>query len=186
MADGEVAASVEPVYVVPYDPRWPGLFEIERARVEAVVGGLVEAMEHIGSTAVPGLDAKPVVDLMAGVRSLRDADRCIGPLEGIGYSYWSDDPRAYRRYFVRFADAERTARTHNLHIVETTHGFWERHLLFRDYLRTHPETAREYARLKHELAVRFRHDREAYTEAKMGFIEAVLVRARAYLQDPSA
>ena len=170
--------SLEPVHVVPYDPRWPALFEIERARIEAVVGEFVEAIEHIGSTAVPGLDAKPVVDLMVGVRSLRDADRCIGPLEGIGYSYWSEDPRAYRRFFVRFANAQRTARTHNLHIVETTHGFWERHLLFRDHLRTHPETAREYARLKHELAFRFRHDREAYTEAKTSFVEAVLESAR--------
>lgn len=139
----------------------------------------METVEHIGSTAVPGLDAKPVVDLMAGVRDVRDADHCIRPLEGIGYSYWAEDPDPHHRLFVRFADAERTSRTHNLHVVETGGEYWKDRLLYRDYLRSHPGTAREYARLKYELAERFRDDREAYTRAKTAFVSAVVERAKA-------
>jgi GrpB-like predicted nucleotidyltransferase (UPF0157 family) len=169
----------EPVYVVSYDPRWPSLFTLERSRVEAVLGSLAQAIEHVGSTAVPGLDAKPVIDLMVGVRDVRNADRCIRPLEGIGYSYWAENPNPDRALFVKFVDAGRTSRTHNLHVVEMGGDLWDDRLIFRDYLRTHPETAREYARLKHDLADRFRDDREAYTEAKSGFVSTVVERAKA-------
>src|SRR5215207_9593686 len=82
-----VQMAVEPVYVVPYDARWSTLFEQERARIEAAIEPWVVAVEHVGSTAVPGLDAKPVIDVMAGLRSPLDAARCIQPLEKIGYSY---------------------------------------------------------------------------------------------------
>ena len=108
----------EPVFVVPYDPRWPSLFALESSLVEAAVGPWVEGVEHVGSTAVPGLDAKPVIDLMAGVRDVRSAVRCIRPLEEIGYSYWAENPNPDRMLFVRFADAAHTSRTHNLHVVE--------------------------------------------------------------------
>lgn len=109
----------EPVYVVPYNPLWPSLFSLERSHVEAVVGPWVETIEHIGGTAVPGLDAKPVIDLMVGMRNIRDADRCIRPLEEVGYSYRAEDPALdHHRLFVRFANPERTRRTHNLHVVE--------------------------------------------------------------------
>lgn len=164
--------------MVAYDPEWPSVFSLERSRIEAVVWAWVEVVEHIGSTAVPGLDAKPVVDLMAGVGDIRDADRCIRPLEGIGYSYWVEDPNPHHRLFVRFADAERASRTHNLHVVETGGEYWEERLLYRDYLRSHPQTAQEYTRLKHELAERFRVDREAYTRAKTSFVSAVLEQAK--------
>ena len=170
---------VEPVYVVPYEPRWPSLFALERSRVEAVVGSYVEAIEHVGSTAVPGLDAKPVIDLMVGVRDIQSAGSCIRPLEEIGYSYWAENPNPERMLFVRFADADRTSRTHNLHLVEARGDLWSDRIVFRDHLRSHPEAAREYARLKHALAERFRDDREAYTRAKADFISAMLERARA-------
>lgn len=169
----------EPVFVVPYDPRWPSLFALERSRVEAVVGPWVEAVEHVGSTAVPGLDAKPVVDIMAGVRDVRSAGRCIRPLEEIGYSYWAENPNPDRMLFVRFVDAGRNSRSHNLHVVEVGGDLWNDRLVFRDHLRSHPEAAGEYARLKHVLAERFRDDREAYTEAKTDFVLATLERARA-------
>ncbi len=100
---------VEPVFVVPHDLRWPSLFALERSRVEAAVGPWVEAVEHVGSTAVPGLDAKPVIDLMAGVRDVRSAVRCIRPLEEIGYSYWAENPNPDRMLFVRFVDAGRNS-----------------------------------------------------------------------------
>jgi GrpB-like predicted nucleotidyltransferase (UPF0157 family) len=170
---------VEPVFVVPYDSRWPSFFALERSRVEAAVGPWVEAVEHVGSTAVPGLDAKPVIYLMVGVRDIQGAGRRIRPLEEIGYSYWAENPNPERMLFVRFADAGRTSRTHNLHIVEVGGELWNDRLVFRDHLRSHPEAAGEYARLKHVLAERFREDREAYTRAKTDFISAMLERARA-------
>ena len=169
----------EPVYVVPYDPGWPSLFALERLRVEDVLGSRVQAIEHVGSTAVPGLDAKPVIDLMVGVRDIRRADHCIRPLEGLGYSYWAENPNPERMLFVKFANVDRTSRTHNLHVVEMGGELWNDRLVFRDYLRAHPETTREYSRLKHDLADRFRDDREAYIGAKTGFVSAVVERARA-------
>ena len=169
----------EPVYVVSYDPRWPYLFTIERSRVEAVLGSWAQAIEHVGSTAVPGLDAKPVIDLMVGVRDIWGANHCICSLEGIGYSFWAENPNPDRALFVKFVDAGRTSRTHNLHVVEISGDLWNDRLIFRDYLRAHPETAREYALLKHDLASRFRDDREAYTEAKTGFVSTVVERVKA-------
>lgn len=165
--------SVQPVRVVLYDPNWPEFFERERARIEALVGEWVEAIEHVGSTSVPGLDAKPVVDLMAGVRSLRDGDLRVRLLEGLGYKD-RGEAGVPGRIFLRKA----SPRAFHLNLAVVGGGFWEKHLLFRDYLRAHPGTAREYARLKHELARRFRYDREAYTDAKTGFVEGVLERAR--------
>jgi GrpB-like predicted nucleotidyltransferase (UPF0157 family) len=170
---------VEPVFVVPYDPRWPSLFALERSRVEAVVGPLVEAVEHVGSTAVLGLDAKPVIDLIVGVQDIQGARRCIRPLEEIGYSYWAENPNPERMLFVRFAAAGRTSRSHNLHVVEVRGDLWNARIDFRDHLRRRPEVAGEYARFKQVLAEHFRDDREAYTRAKTDFVSAILERARA-------
>ena len=169
--------SVEPVHIAAFDPSWPSLFAEERARVFGAVGRWVEEVEHVGSTAVPGLDAKPVVDLMAGLRSMRDADACVGPLVGLGYSYWAEGAEPHHRLFVRFVDPEMSVRTHNLHLVEAGGRYWRERLLFRDHLREHPETAAEYARLKRGLAERHRDDREAYTAAKSRFVSEVLRRA---------
>jgi GrpB-like predicted nucleotidyltransferase (UPF0157 family) len=115
---------------------------------------------------------------MVGIRSLNDAPQCIPRLETIGYEYVPKHEASMpeRRYFHK--GPNRYARTHHLHVVETTSPFWERHLLFRDYLRTHPETTREYYELKKSLAARFRFDRDSYTTAKTSFIEAVVTRAR--------
>ncbi len=167
----------EPVYIASYDPRWPVLFEEERRRIEKVVVPWVIEVEHVGSTAVPGLDAKPVIDIMVGLRSMLDADRCVEPLAGLGYSYWEEGAMPHHRLFVMFVDEGQTARTHNLHLVEAGAWYWRERLLFRDYLRNHPATAREYARLKHKLAERYRDNREAYTAAKAEFVAAVVARA---------
>ena len=116
---------------------------------------------------------------MAGVRDVRSADRCIRPLEEIGYSYWAEDPNPGRILFVKFVDDGCNLRSHNLHVVEARGDLWNDRLVFRDHLGSHPEAAVEYARLKHVLAERFRDDREAYTEAKADFVLATLERARA-------
>ena len=170
---------VEPVFVVPYNPRWPSLRTLERPRVEAADGSHVGATEHVGSMAVPGLYAKPVMDGMVGVRDLQSAGSCIRPLEEIGYSYWAENPNPERMIFVRFADADRTSRTHNLHLVEAGGDLWSDRIVFRDYLRSHFEAAREYTCLEYALAERFRDDREAYARAKADFISVLLEWIRA-------
>ena len=108
----------EPVNAVPYDPGWPSLFALVCSRAEAFLGSRVQAVEHVGSTAVPGLDAKPVIDLIVEVREVQSADHYIYPLEGMGYSYWAENPNPDRILFVKFVDADRPSRTHNLHVVE--------------------------------------------------------------------
>jgi GrpB-like predicted nucleotidyltransferase (UPF0157 family) len=164
--------SADIVVLVPYNKAWPSLFLEERVRIERVLGPLAEGIEHVGSTAVPGLVAKPILDIMVGVRSPRDVDRCIRPLERLCYEY-RGEARVPGRLFFRRGDP----RTHHLHVAEVGSEFWERHLAFRDYLRADPETALEYAQLKHDLASRFHGDRAAYTEAKTGFISEVVRRA---------
>jgi GrpB-like predicted nucleotidyltransferase (UPF0157 family) len=173
-----------PVVIVEYDPRWPGLYEEERDRILAVAGDWIVAIEHVGSTAVPGLGGKSIIDIMPAVRHLADAEQCIQPLESIGYEYVPEynEILPERRYFHK---GPPEARTFHLHMVERTSEFWERHLLFRDFLRAHPDEAREYFRLKKELAARFGRDREGYTEAKTAFIEGIVARARLGLERES-
>jgi GrpB-like predicted nucleotidyltransferase (UPF0157 family) len=167
----------DPVVVVSYDQAWPSLFEEERARIEKAVGPWVEEIEHIGSTAVPGLAAKPVIDVMVGVKSLENFPAFVGRLEAMGYEYVPELERQMpsRSYFRKTVGGRRT---HQVHMVERSNTeFWDRHRLFRDYLRTRPETAQQYARLKKELSGRFRDDREKYTEAKTAFVREVVRRA---------
>ena len=142
------------------------------------MGQWVEEVEHVGSTAIPGLDAKPVIDLIVGLEDMAYADFCVEPLMNLGYSYWAEGAQPHHHLFVRFVDPAMNARTHNLHLVEAGGQYWKERLLFRDYLRKHPETAKEYAELKYRLASRHRDDREAYPEAKAGFVTVVVRRAR--------
>lgn len=171
----------DPVLIVDYNPDWPRMFEVEKARILAAIGDRIAAIEHVGSTAVTGLGAKPIIDIMVGLNRLADARECIAPLEQVGYEYVPqyEVVMPERRYFRK---GPPTARTHHVHMVETTSDFWERHLLFRDYLRSHPDVARQYFLLKKELAERYGSDREGYAEAKTAFIRSVEATARALLR----
>ena len=167
-------ASEDPVVLVPYEEAWPSLFEEERAHIEDAVGPWMEEIEHIGSTAVPGLAAKLVIDIMVGVRSLEDTPALVARLETIGYEYVPEleQQMPFRRYFRKLTGGQRT---HQIHLVERSDAaFWDRHVLFRDYLRAHPEVAERYTRLKYEVSDRFREDRVAYTDAKTDFIAEVV------------
>ena len=166
------------IEIAEYDPAWPSAYERERAAILGALGDLVFAIEHVGSTSVPGLGAKPIIDIMIGLRSLADHASCVAPLEALGYEYKGEFGIPDRRYFRR---PIRGPRTHQLHMVEHGSGFWVRHLLFRDYLRRHPEEASAYQQLKVGLAARFGTDVEAYTEAKTEFIQSALAKARAAL-----
>ncbi|MEH2086571.1 GrpB family protein [Nostoc sp.] len=169
---------MDEVNIVEYDPRWATLFAEEAERIWQALGNdLVVEIEHIGSTAVPGMAAKPVIDIMVGVRFLVDAKSAILALESLGYVYWHEDPRPGRMFFVKGMPPYGKQRTHHIHIVEIDSEFWERKL-FCDYLRKHPEEARRYETLKRDLAASFRSDREAYTNAKNDYIRAVMVKAR--------
>lgn len=160
------------IYVTDYDPDWPEMFSQEGERIGGAIGQWTGAIEHIGSTAVEGLGAKPTIDIMAGLTHLSDYKRCVIPLENLGYEYapWVDDLPG-RHYFRKTTDG---ARTHHLHMVEKDSDFFRKHLLFRDYLRDHPDEADRYYELKKKLAVEFEWDTIGYTEAKTEFIEDVL------------
>ena len=173
----------EAVDVVPYDPGWPESFEREQAHLRACLpADLLGRIEHFGNTAVPGLAAKPIVDVLVCVASLERVKAEVVPiLEAQGYDYFwrptaGDDTPPFYAWFIR-RDA-RGRRTHHIHMVERDFEHWDR-LHFRDYLIAHPEVAREYAELKQRLSAEHHGDRVKYTEAKAGFIERVMKVARA-------
>ena len=174
----------EDVAVVPYDPRWPELFRQEKERLLALpCGGLIRRVEHFGSTAVPGLAAKPVVDMLVEVADLQATRDRIAPLlEGWGYDYFwrathGEDGPPFYAWFIR-RDKPGGPRTHHVHMVEGHFAeHWDR-LLFRDYLIAHPEAAAEYQRLKMRLASDYPNDRVAYTRGKTEFVVRVTERAR--------
>ncbi len=164
------------IEIVDHDPAWPDEFEGAAARLRAAAPSLIVAVDHIGSTAVPDLAAKPIVDLMPAVAAGRsgDLDRCVAPICALGYEYVAkyEDEMPYRRFFKLRLPGRAG---HNVHLVEEGSEFWRRHLRFRDILRARPEVAAEYAALKRSLAPRF-DDPNDYAEAKGPFIESVLAR----------
>jgi GrpB-like predicted nucleotidyltransferase (UPF0157 family) len=165
------------VEIVEYDPKWVTLYREERARILAVIGHLQVAVEHIGSTAVVGLGAKPVIDIMVGVDCLSDAQLCMEPLKSLGYRYHPEIEATMpdRRFFGKGEPPKE--QHYHVHMVEKGSEFWRVHLAFRDYLRSHPETSRQYCKLKKKLASEYGSDREGYTEAKTEFIESIVAKA---------
>lgn len=163
------------IVVVDYDPRWVEMYDEDRRAIKRALGDMVRGIEHVGSTSVRGLAAKPIIDILLGVEA-DDLDRVIEPLQRMGYEYNPDweisMPR--RRYFRRRRGEGTNAR--HLHVVVHGSDFWVRHLRFRDYLRAHPEVAAEYGRLKKQLAAE-EHGSIEYTFSKTEFIRAVEARA---------
>jgi GrpB-like predicted nucleotidyltransferase (UPF0157 family) len=164
----------ENVVIVPYDPRWPELFREEKEYLlSCLPKTLVKRIEHFGSTAVPGLAAKPIVDMLVEVSSLEETRQKVPPiLEPKGYDYfwrptWGDDTPPFYAWFIkRDADGNRT---HHIHMVEAHFEHWDR-LLFRDYLIEHPQVAAEYGKLKRGLYNTHAQNRVAYTQAKTDFV----------------
>jgi GrpB-like predicted nucleotidyltransferase (UPF0157 family) len=171
-----------PVEIVAYDPSWPVRFDEERAmlrrRLERWLAGPIE---HVGSTAVPGLAAKPVIDIMAGVQSLDASRPAIDAAAELGYCYFPYRPES-EHWFCKPSPA---LRTHHLHLVPVRSPQWIRTLAFRNYLRANPDVAAEYETLKRELARQHYFDREAYTEAKHPFITRVTDLALGTGQQPA-
>lgn len=166
------------ISVVDYDPAWPEMFEQERANLKSMLGSLVFTIEHMGSTAVPGLASKPIIDLLVGVYSLADArSRCIEPFQASGYAYipeyesWLPDELFFRK-------GGPGPWTHHVHVMESSNPRWDAFLTFRDYLRGHPDAASAYGKLKKSLAAEFKDDIAGYRNAKDDFIVAAMVNAR--------
>jgi len=166
----------EPVRIVSYDPLWPARFEEERRLIEATLGPWITGgVHHVGSTAVPGLAAKPTIDILVGVTALEAARPCIELLSKIAYCYWPYRPEIMHWFCKPSADR----RTYHLHMTEDAGSEWRARLAFRDFLRLHPETAAEYEQLKRRLALIYEHDREAYTDGKEALVRSVVMRALA-------
>ncbi len=178
----------EEVAIVPHDARWAELFRSEEQHLRTCLPReLIGRIEHFGSTAVPGLAAKPIIDMLIEVSDLEATKRLVVPvLEGQGYEYfWRPTNEADEPYYAWFIkrDARTGSRTHHLHFVEGTfREHWDR-LLFRDYLILHPNRAKEYGELKLLLATTTRHDRVAYGKQKASFIREVTERARRSLRE---
>lgn len=169
----------EKVDIVPYDPNWSQLFIEEATFLKKKFPKIINRVEHFGSTAVFGLSAKPVVDMLIEVTSYKDVKENIVPyLESLGYDYfWRpeiDKPPMYAWFIKR---NKRGERTHHLHMIRRDSKLWDR-LYFRDYLREFPEEAEKYGRLKTEISKEYSNDREAYTKAKTEFVTTLTEKAK--------
>jgi GrpB-like predicted nucleotidyltransferase (UPF0157 family) len=164
-----------PIEIVDYDPLWPAKFAEERERLLRAIGRWLRgSIEHVGSTAVAGLRAKPVIDIMAGVESLPASRDAISVLGRLDYQYWPYKSDVMH-WFCKPSDEYRT---HHLHLVPLGSAVWLERLAFRDRLRADASARIDYATLKDELAARYRHDREAYTEGKTDFVRRIVALER--------
>jgi GrpB-like predicted nucleotidyltransferase (UPF0157 family) len=169
----------DPVIVVPYDPLWPELFSELGAALRRSLGCAALRIDHVGSTSVPGLDAKPVIDVQISVASFEPWEAFGVPLQRLGFVWHADNPDLTKRYFREPPGTRRT------HIHVRCAGSWSEQLtlLFRDYLRTHEADARRYAALKYRLAEQYRNDRVGYTEAKSPLIWEIVAQAHQWSQE---
>lgn len=165
------------VEVVPHSSRWAGEFRAEAERLTAALGDEVVAVHHVGSTAIPGISAKPIIDILLEVREVERLDDLGPEMSGLGYEARGEFGLSGRRFFVKHAGE---LRTHQIHAYTTGHPELERHLAFRDYMISHPEDAEAYGRLKEELARRFSTDIEGYMDGKDAFIKEMERRALAW------
>lgn len=153
---------------------WKEAFDTEKESLKKLLGGTVLDIQHIGSTAVPGLSAKPLLDMLMAVRSLSEVENIRPILEAHGYTYRENGPDGgVRRLFMKGPEE---SRTHHLHVTEHRSPFWKRSIALRDWLRLHPEDVKRYEILKGRLAEQYANDRESYTKGKHEFISAILTK----------
>lgn len=160
----------EPIIIEDYSPLWPERFETLCSKISSVLDGQAAAIEHVGSTSVPGLAAKPVIDIDVRLRSDADLTLAIARLATLGYEHRGDLGVAGREAFR----APRGDFPHHLYLCSASCREFVRHIAFRDYLRTHPKDAHDYANLKRNLAGKFGADRDAYTKGKSVFVGRIL------------
>lgn len=156
------------VEVVPYCPDWPVQFEAEAQTLRQVFGGQLLTIHHFGSTSIPGMKAKPIIDILAIVGDINQVDELNQKLEQLGYHGVGEYGISGRRFFYK---GSYEVRTHHLHVYEASNPNVLRHLAFRDYMRSHPDAAQKYSELKDALAKRFPDDMESYIEGKNEFVK---------------
>jgi GrpB-like predicted nucleotidyltransferase (UPF0157 family) len=166
-----VSGSSDRVELVDHDPSWAELFEAERGRISAIFDGRAVGIEHVGSTSVPDLCAKPIVDVLVGLRELELSDDDVESMRSLGYEYLGEYGLPGRLFF------RKEPRTHHVHVVAHGGEHWERQLMFRDALRSDTEERERYDEFKRRLAAEG-HPRDVYTELKTPFIREVEARAR--------
>lgn len=166
---------MEQVTVSAYDPQWAAQYEQDKVLISDALSDIVLGIEHIGSTSVPGLGAKPIIDIMVGIQDLDQLkEEHITRLSGIGYEFVHHPDFPERRFFRRGAWR---AGTHHLHVYQYKGDHWNKNLNFRNYLIRHPDALEEYYRLKKVLGEKYKHDRAKYTEAKAPFIQHIIGQA---------
>lgn len=170
------------VRLVPFRKEWRLLFASEQKRLQQKLGSCFIAIEHIGSTAIPGMQAKPIIDILAGIRDQKNVKKIRKMLCELGYVE-RPQPNA-QEFHLLFVKGPESKRTHYLHVMQWSGPVWKNDLLFRNYLRTHQRRAKEYATLKMRLARQFPKNRQEYTRRKAQFIIATLRLAKSYSRKP--
>ncbi len=172
-------ADEDRIEIVEYNPEWPALFQAERKRIHSVIPADINfSIVHFGSTAIPGMPAKPVIDMCLMCNDQHVWKRFIQPLESLYYVFWSDNPATDRMFFVKGMPPFGKKRTHHVHIRKPED--FQSELLFHDYMKNHPEEAQRYAVLKREMMNRYETDRDAYTHAKQEYIERIIAKANVW------
>jgi len=157
------------VKLLPHDKKWASTFEKEKERLLGNLGKYIVDIQHVGSTSVPGLDAKPIIDMAAGLKRFKDAKKLIKPLDKLGYHFY----REFQKQIL-FAKGPDAKRTHYLHVMRYNGAKWKTDKLFREYLASHPKRAKQYASLKKQLAKQHPDDREKYSTGKDKFIKETI------------
>jgi GrpB-like predicted nucleotidyltransferase (UPF0157 family) len=162
-----------PIQLVPYDPRWVEHFEQARLPLSQALGDYAVDIQHVGSTSIPGISAKPVVDIAVAIEHYPLPDDVLDAVKALGYTYWGEYGIPHRHlFFTREGPVG-----YNVHINELANDQFQRHLLFRDYLLAHPDAVREYEALKQELAARF-DEVGPYADSKSAFVQGIVAKAR--------
>lgn len=163
------------VVIEEYKQAWLQEFEYEKLKIQQAIDVEICCIEHIGSTSIVGLPSKPIIDIAIGVNHLDEADAFIEPLHRLGYEYVPKMDFPTRKFFRK---GDRRKGTHHLHVYELSSEAWNNNLLFRNYLRSHPDKVEEYSQLKKQLASIYYNDRPTYTQMKSPFIQSVIELAK--------
>jgi len=158
------------IEVVPYNINWPEMYEIEARKIREALGECIIAVHHIGSTSIPGIKAKPILDILGEVMDIEVIDSKNNVMKVIGYEARGEYGIPGRRYFVKH---QGEIHTHHIHIYQVNHTEIQRHIFFRDYLRTHPKAATRYGNLKEQLAIQYPFDSASYTDAKTEIVREI-------------
>ncbi|MFA6252135.1 MAG: GrpB family protein [Candidatus Paceibacterota bacterium] len=163
------------VKLLPHNPKWAELYRREEKIISSALGKAIKNIQHVGSTSIQGVNSKPIIDIAIGVNSLKDAEKCIKAMEKLGYEYKYYAGIRGRRFFAK---GNKSNRTFYVHIEPINGRIWKNHILFRNYLRKHKESVKEYNDIKKLLVKDYKNDCETYTTKKDPFIKKILKKAK--------